>query len=177
MRMWMTRAAVVALLIAPAARADDPKKKPAKNEPMTSQMTEKEKGGALFITPDTIKWGEAPPDLPKGAKLAVLYGDPFKAGQYTVRLKAPDGYKIPAHWHSQDENLTIISGTLQMYMGDTMTGEPHKLTTGSYHFLPANMHHVAQAKGETIIQISGPGPFDMRYINPADNPNPKSAKR
>ncbi|HEX5061704.1 MAG TPA: cupin domain-containing protein [Kofleriaceae bacterium] len=171
----MTRAAVVALLIAPTARADDPKKKPAKNEPQAQEKMEK--GGAVFITPDALKWGEPPPDVPKGAKLAVLYGDPSKPGMFTMRIKAPDGYKIPAHWHSNDEHLTIISGTLQMYMGDTMTGEPHKLTAGSYHFLPAKMHHGAQTKGETIVQVSGPGPFDIHYINPADNPNPKSAKR
>ena len=178
MKMWMTRAAVVALLIAPAARADDPKNKPAKKEPAKKPMTEKmEMGGAIFMTPDTIQWGDAPPDLPKGGKMAVLYGDPTKAGTFTVRLKAPDGYKIPPHWHTNDENLTIISGTLQMYMGDTMKSEPHQLSTGSYHFLPGKMHHAAQTKGETIVQITGAGPLDIHYINPADNPNPKSAKR
>src|SRR6478672_279437 len=34
-----------------------------------------------------IKWGPAPPSLPKGAEFAVLSGDPGKDGPYVVRLK------------------------------------------------------------------------------------------
>ncbi len=62
-------------------------------------------------------------------------------------------------------------------MGDTMTAEPHELSAGAYHFLPGKMHHAAEAKGETIVQITGMGPFDIHYLNPADNPNPKTATR
>ena len=131
---------------------------------------------AVFITAKDVKWGEAPPDLPKGAQIAVLMGNPMKAGPYTIRLKAPDGYKIPPHWHTQDETLTIIGGTLNLMMGDHMTN-PHTLDVGAFHFLPGKMHHGAQAKGETIVQVSGMGPFDIHYINPADNPNPKAASR
>jgi len=46
---------------------------------------------------DRLQWGPAPPVLPKGAQFAVLSGDPTKAGPFTLRLKAPAGYKIPAH--------------------------------------------------------------------------------
>ena len=54
----------------------------------------------LFDSPKDIKWGPAPPVVPKGAQAAVLDGDPFKDGSsYTLRLKMPDGYKIPPHWH------------------------------------------------------------------------------
>lgn len=161
MSTWTTTIACALIAFAPAAYAD---KATAKTE-------------AVTITPKDVKWGDPPPDLPKGAQFGVLHGDPTKAGTFTVRLKLPDGYKIPAHWHGKDEELTILSGALQMYMGDTMTGEPHILDAGSYHFLPAKSRHVAQAKGETIVQLSGAGPFDIHYINAADNPNPKSAKR
>ena len=37
-------------------------------------------------TPDALKWGPAPPVLPKGAQLAVLSGDPGANGPYVVRL-------------------------------------------------------------------------------------------
>jgi hypothetical protein len=30
---------------------------------------------------------------------------------------------------------------------------------------------------ETIVQISGTRPLDIHDVNPADKPNPKSAKR
>jgi len=50
----------------------------------------------------------------------------------------------------------------------------HSLEAGGFHFLPGKMHHAAEFKGETIVQIDGMGPFDIHYLNPADNPN-KSA--
>ena len=160
MRTWMTCALVV---LATGVRADTTKKATTK-KPVT-------------INASDVQWGPAPADLPKGAELAVLHGDPTKAGPFAMRLKAPDGYKIPPHWHSRDEELTVISGTLVLHMGDTMTAEPHELTTGAYHFLPGKMHHGAETKGETIVQVAGMGPFDIHYLNPADNPNPKTATR
>ncbi len=132
---------------------------------------------AEMINAADLKWGPAPPDLPKGAQLAVMHGDPTKATQFAMRLKVPDGYKVPPHWHSHDEELTIISGTLVLHMGDTMTADPHSLDAGAYHFLPGKMHHAAEAKGATIVQINGMGPFDIHYLNAADNPNPKSAMK
>ncbi len=49
------------------------------------------------VKADAIQWGPAPPQLPKGAQVAVLAGDPGKAGLYIIRAKMPDGYSIPAH--------------------------------------------------------------------------------
>ncbi len=132
---------------------------------------------AMFITADEIKWAEAPPSLPKGAQITVLHGDPSKKGLYTMRLKMPDGYKIPAHWHTQDEQLTILSGTFVLHMGDKMDAAAPDLDAGSYHFLPGRMHHSAETKGETVLQINAMGPFDIHYLNPADNPNKTAAAR
>ena len=33
----------------------------------------------VMVQPDDLKWASAPPVLPKGAQIAVLYGDPDKA--------------------------------------------------------------------------------------------------
>ena len=166
MTTWRMRMVCAVLALAPAVHADDK---------TAHKMAAK--GEAVLLNANELKWGPAPPDLPKGAQLVVLHGDPTKPGPFTMRLKAPDGYKIPPHWHTQDENLTIISGTLVMYMGDTWSVEPHDLDVAAYHFLPGKMHHAAAAKGETVIQINGQGPFDIHYLNPADNPNPKTATR
>jgi hypothetical protein len=155
--------ALALLAAASAARAGDPKKSAAgKPHPVS-------------VNPDELKWGDAPPTLPKGAQVAVLHGDPSKAATFAIRLKAPDGYKIPPHWHTQDEQLTIISGTLVMHTGDTMDAPAHDLGVGAYHFLPGKSHHAAEAKGETVIQINGKGPFDIHYLNPADDPQKKTA--
>ena len=131
---------------------------------------------AMSMNAAEIKWGDAPPDLPKGAQIAVLHGDPSKKAEFTIRLKMPAGYKIPPHWHSKDEQLTILSGSFTLHMGDTMDAPGSTLTAGGFHFLPGKMHHAAETKGETILQLDGMGPFDIHYLNPADNPNPPAPK-
>jgi hypothetical protein len=134
------------------------------------------KSEAVSMNAAELKWGDAPPNLPKGAQLAVLSGDPSKKAPFTIRLKMPSGYKIPPHWHTQDENLTVLSGTFVLHMGDTMDAPAHELTAGAYHFLPGKMHHAAETKAETILQLHGVGPFDIHYLNPADDPS-KSAQK
>ena len=66
-----------------------------------------------------LKWGSAPAVFTPGAQMAVLQGNPAAAGEYTVRLRMPSGYKIAPHWHPTDENITVISGTLKVGMGKT----------------------------------------------------------
>ena len=126
----------------------------------------------VSLNKDDIKWGNVPPVLPKGAKIAVLNGDPFKPGIYTIRLSTPANYKIAPHWHTQAEDLTIISGALYLGMGDKMdTKGAHALKAGGFHHLPGKMHHYAYSKSPTVIQISGEGPFDINYLNPKDDPS------
>ena len=75
------------------------------------------------FTPDQVKFGPAPPFLPPGAQLAVLEGDPMaSSGDFTIRLKMPDGYRIAPHTHPHRENVTVISGTLKVGMGDQDRG-------------------------------------------------------
>ena len=130
----------------------------------------------MMMNTGDLKWGDAPPVLPKGAKVAVLNGDPFKPGQYTLRLMLPANAKIAPHWHSKDENLTVISGTLYLGMGDKMGADAHALKSGGYHYLPAKTHHYAMAKAATVVQVSGEGPFDITYVNPADDPSKMAQK-
>lgn len=163
MKTFSTMLALL-LLAATAALAADATKK-----------SDPGKAGAMSVNPDEIKWGEGPPDLPKGVQLAVLHGDPSKKAPFTLRLKMPDAYKIPPHWHTRDEQLTIVSGNFILHMGDTMEAPSNSLAAGAFHFLPGKMHHAAEANGETIVQLDGIGPFDIHYLDPADNPNPKAA--
>jgi hypothetical protein len=128
------------------------------------------KAEAVSVNAEDLKWGDAPPELPKGVQLAVLHGDPTKHAPFVVRLKMPAGYKLPPHWHTNDEELTILSGTFVMHMGDTMDAPATTLQAGGYHFLPGKMHHAAEAREETVLQLSGMGPFDIHYLNPTDNP-------
>jgi quercetin dioxygenase-like cupin family protein len=126
-----------------------------------------------MLTPGDIKWGDAPPVFPKGAKMAVLSGDPSKPGElFIVRLKMPAGYKIPAHWHPTDENVTVISGTFNMGMGDKLDPAKTKaFPAGSFAVAPAKVNHFAVAKTAAIVEVSAIGPFAMTYVNPADDPS------
>ena len=130
--------------------------------------------GSMFMNPADLKWGDAPPTLPKGAKIAVLAGDPGKAGAFVARLQLPANYKIAPHYHSTDEDLTVISGTMYFAEGDKMeTKGAHGLKAGAFHHLPAKTHHYAYSKSPTVVQINATGPFDIVYINPADDPSSK----
>lgn len=127
------------------------------------------------FTPDQITYGPPPAFLAAGAQLAVIEGDPTaSSGDYTVRLKLPDGYKIAPHWHPKRENVTVISGNLKVGMGDKfddtkMAGFP----AGSFAYLDPDMHHYAMANGATIVQIHGISPLQLNYVNPADDPSKK----
>ena len=125
----------------------------------------------VVVTPDKIKWSPAPPALPKGAEVAVLAGDPTKKGAYALRLKLPDGFKVPPHWHPTDENVTVIKGTFNIGRGEKFDANAtQEMPTGSYMRMPKGMRHFAWAKGETIVQVHGEGPFEINYVNPADDP-------
>lgn len=136
---------------------------------MAAPESAREHAGA--ISPDALKWGPAPPSLPKGAQAAVLAGDPGKPGPWTLRLKLPAGYKIPAHQHPSFEAATLISGAFSVGMGDKLDeAKADKLTAGSFIYLPANMNHFAFASTESVVQINSEGPFRITYVNPADDP-------
>jgi len=125
------------------------------------------------FTPDTIPWGPAPPFVNPGARLAVLEGDPIaSSGDYTVRLKMPDGYRIAPHWHPLRENVTVISGTFKVGMGDQFdTKKMAAFTAGSFAFLDPDMHHYAMACGEVVVQVHGQSPLQFNYVNPDDDPS------
>ena len=132
---------------------------------------------AVVVTPAATQWGPAPAMLPAGAKLAVLDGDPTKPGPFTMRLSIPDGYRIAPHFHPADEHVTVISGQFQVGMGDTF--DAAKLSTlpaGTFGMIPAGMRHFAQAKGATVLQLHGTGPWKLTYVNPADQPKPTTSQ-
>ena len=129
----------------------------------------------VILTPGDMKWGPAPPVLPAGAQVAVLDGDPFKPGYFSLRLKFPDGYQVPAHWHPTDEHIIVVQGTFRAGMGDALKESGlHDFPVGSFIKMPKRMHHFAAAKGETIVQIYGPGPFVINYLDPNDDPTRKT---
>ena len=93
-------------------------------------------------------------------------------GDYTVRLKLPAGYKIAPHTHPARENVTVLSGSLKVGMGDKFdAAKMMSFGAGSFAYLDPEMHHYAMADGETTIQIHGMSPLKINYINPQDDPS------
>lgn len=128
----------------------------------------------MAITPDDIKWVDAPPSLPPGCKVVVLEGNPAKEGHFVMRVKMPDGYKIMPHTHPKDERVTVLSGTLYMGIGEKFDEKVAKaMPAGSYGRTAAGVKHFGFVKGETIIQLHGTGPWAVEYVNPADDPRKK----
>ena len=126
------------------------------------------------INADDVKWGPVPPNIAAGAQLAVISGDPSKEGPFVMRLKMPAGYKVPAHYHPQYENVTVLTGEFHVGMGDKLdTDKGMLLRPGGYVEAPAKMHHYAWVTSDTIVQIAGPGPFGIIYVDPADDPSKK----
>jgi quercetin dioxygenase-like cupin family protein len=125
----------------------------------------------VMATPEQSKWTDGPAGLPRGAKAALLEGDPSQPGPFALRLKFPANYTIPPHWHPADEHVTVLSGALYMGMGETLErAKATSLGEGSYAVMPKGMRHFAYTEGESEIQLHGIGPWGINYVNPADDP-------
>jgi quercetin dioxygenase-like cupin family protein len=135
----------------------------------------------VIASVNDAQWGAAPPMLPAGAQIALLAGNPTKAVPYTIRLKFPAHYAIPAHSHPTDENVVVVSGALSFGMGDKLVHDAEKnkaLTTGGFALMPAGMNHYAfTADQETTIVLYGLGPVEFKYVDPAEDPRNAPGKK
>ncbi|MDB5839235.1 MAG: cupin [Herminiimonas sp.] len=141
---------------------------------VTSPMTAAQgQAGHIIVTPKDLKWADVP-SLPPGAKAAVIEGPVNEAKPFTVRLKFPANYEIPAHTHPVLEHVTVLSGTFNLGMGDKLNKKQTRaLSSGSTAIMPPGTNHFAWTNKETIVQLHGTGPWDITYVNPSDDPRKK----
>jgi quercetin dioxygenase-like cupin family protein len=102
----------------------------------------------VMITPSELKWSDVP-SLPTGATIAVIEGPMNEPVPFTVRIRFPANYKLPAHWHPAVERITVLSGTFNMGVGDEL--DPQKTTPlapGSIAIMQPKTHHFALTKEE-----------------------------
>lgn len=113
----------------------------------------------------------------KGCDIASVSGDFNAEGQpFVLRFRCVDGAKTPPHWHPVDEYVTVLKGTFLVGMGESF--DDSKLQTmnvGNFVVVPKEMRHFAMAKGETIIQVHGTGPFKVNWVNPSEVQPPDAA--
>ena len=134
---------------------------------------EKEKSKHKIVKADAVMY--EPIDVPgfdSGMQIAVLQGEPMgESGNYTLRLKFPDGYRFPAHYHPKAEQLTVLSGTFLLARGETEDYEAvETYAPGAYMYIPPEDRHYGGATGQTVIQLHGTGPWGIEYLNPEDDP-------
>jgi quercetin dioxygenase-like cupin family protein len=129
--------------------------------------------GHIVALPESLKWVEPAP-LP-GARLAVVQGDPSKEGLFVYRLKMPAGYRIPPHLHKASENVTVLSGVFFIGLGEKLDqSKGQELPVGAFFSVPPDHPHYAWVGGaETVVQVHGVGPTDLRFVNPEDDPRTK----
>jgi quercetin dioxygenase-like cupin family protein len=123
------------------------------------------------FTPDTLPWQDEP-ILPKGAKSALILGDPNKPGVFIAYLKFPPNYQIPAHTHPFAEVITVLGGKLGNGMGEKFDAQKSEmLNAGSSFALPADhAHYVWTTDEEAIVQLIATGPWGITYTDPNEDP-------
>jgi hypothetical protein len=147
----------IGALLAPAISADSQTKVPDQ----------------LLVVPKDLKWADVP-SLPPGAKIAVIEGPLNEAVPFTIRVQFPANYQVPAHWHPAIEHVTVLSGTLNMGMGDKLDEKKTMaLPVGSMAIMQPKVHHYLWTKEGAIVQAHGVGPWGITYVNPADDPRKK----
>ncbi len=118
-----------------------------------------------------LDWTAAPPDLPRGAEVAMLYGNPTQAGPFVVRLRAREGYQVPAHTHPDLETITVLSGTLRVGQGKQIDpAAEHYAHAGDFIAAPAGMGHWIVANENVVLQVTGTGPWRIDYLDPRYRP-------
>jgi uncharacterized RmlC-like cupin family protein len=130
-------------------------------------------GSHRIIAPGDLKWEDAR-SLPPGAKIALIEGRMNEEGPITARVKLPANYRIPPHFHATQERVTVLSGTVNIGMGEKF--DDRKTTAmkpGTVLLMPPKMNHFAWTTEETVFQLNVTGPWTVTYLNPADDPRNK----
>lgn len=118
----------------------------------------------IMVGPEEVRWTDAPSVGP-GVKMAVIEGDTKRPEPFTFRLKFPSGAKVEVHTHPVVERVTVLSGTFHLGIGDTFDRAKTKpLKPGSVAIMQPGVKMFAYTTGETIIQLSGTGPWGISYV-------------
>jgi uncharacterized RmlC-like cupin family protein len=107
-----------------------------------------------------------------GIQSTVLSGDPSRPGLYTIRISVPANTTIKPHMHRDDRSATVVSGTWYFGYGTELSTSALKpLPAGSFYTEPAGTPHFAKTESEAVVvDITGYGPSDTKYVNAADSP-------
>ena len=118
-----------------------------------------------------LAWGPAPPALPSGAKVAVVSGDPAKAGPFTIRIDMPPDYAIRPHHHPTVEVVRLLEGTLHFGHGPKYDQQAMKpVALDELISIPPKQPHFVHAASRVVVEVQSTGPFEVTYVDPKDDP-------
>lgn len=124
-----------------------------------------------IVDADSITWSAGPASLEPGSEMAVLYGNPGEEGLFALRLRLPAGYAIAPHSHPRPEVVTVISGSMLLGSGENADKDAARtLPAGSFFAFDPGMTHYVFTDEETVVQLNSFGPWDIVYVDPADDP-------
>ena len=107
----------------------------------------------VMAEPKDLQWEDVAA-LPPGAKVAVIEGPLDQATPFILQFKFPADGTIPAHWHPAIAHVLVVSGTLNMGIGDKLDlAKTHTLPVGSVSIIPAKINHFGWTQEETVVQV------------------------
>lgn len=113
---------------------------------------------AKIALPNQMKWT---PNQPKGTYLSQIAGPSNQdaPGYFIVRVKMSPGTHFQPHTHKTTEVLDVISGTLQVGFGKTVSMSNTKaVPAGGVVVIPAGVPHYTMASEAVVYDVSGTGP-------------------
>ena len=118
---------------------------------------------ALTVNLADISWG--PPGggngVPMGVRTARQGIDPATGG-VTYYAMFPAGSHFDLHWHTHDEFVVVVQGTVTIELGE----ETYSLELGSYVVIPGRMNHSWDVPegDDVVILVRRAGPADFNFV-------------
>lgn len=120
---------------------------------------------SIQVPSDSIVWNAAPPSMPAGTNIAILEGDPKKAGLFTIRLRVPAGAAIAPHWHPRPERVTVLSGRVSVGFGETADRtSTTAFDAGSFYVNAPGSRHYLFFDEESVLQLTCEGPWELHFV-------------
>src|SRR5713226_10617130 len=127
--------------------------------------------GVIIKSSDGDHFLPAPGLLPECFAGALQRVDPINGGAVFLIKSEHSKCLVPWHWHSSNEQITVVSGIVFIQMRN---GKTFNLGAGGYAFLPSRHIHLFGCSGPCVHFVQSEGPFNIHYVDAAGKEIPLS---
>ncbi len=128
--------------------------------------------GHTSVKPDALVW-KSTDIFPSVAENATLVGDPHQPGDFTIRVRTSGQYKVPPYSQAEVENVTVLSGTLYVGFGPTVTtSSAEVLKAGGFISINPGTVHYWWTEEASVVQFHGNGCLQPIYVGQTAPPIP-----